>query len=104
MTPELEAQASALTLQVFTGVSPDVDGSQVSYGGQNVSQARSGLNEVLFAMRANRAVPGHSVDYELANVVWPVLLRQTWWIIAGAGLLGYYIATRKEPSKNKRTL
>lgn len=91
----IEPQAAALTIQVLTGVSPKLasDGRTLVFDKDSAAQARVALNQWLSAARSNSSVDGHPTIYQMRSIVWPVLLRQTWWVLALVALLGYYIGS-----------
>lgn len=91
-----EAAATQVVLGSLIGVEPTVSrtsagGYVVHYQGTSVPIAREKLNALMSSWMAKKPARADGVTFDLANVVYPVMLRQLWWVIALAGISGAFI-------------
>lgn len=111
MSPKAEATAVQVVLGSLLGVDPSVsvlpDGRYlIQYQGQNVTLAREKMNTLITAWRSKTAAREGGVVYDMGNVIFPVMLRQLWWVIALAGFGGYaiYAYGKKQGKKSGRSI
>lgn len=114
LTAKAEAAASQVVLGSLLGVDPTVsvlpNGSYVlKYQGQDIVVAREKMNTLINAWRSKTTARNGGVVYDMGNIIFPVMLRQLWWVIALAGFGGYAIYAYgkkqgKKPSRSTSTL